>query len=138
MSVPTPATNLLAMPLVVMSVSTGTNEDWIDSILFLVDDGGDVQESFPQLDLTGIEFNMEVRRRAPDNEVVLRGSTKDGSLSIGDPPNYGYLVINIDHEKMKMLSPGAYVADIVGTEAPELVRRCVTIDLDVVLGITRP
>jgi hypothetical protein len=101
MSVPTPATNLLAMPLVVMSVSTGTNEDWIDSILFLVDDGGDVQESFPQLDLTGIEFNMEVRRRAPDNEVVLRGSTKDGSLSIGDPNAIVYALVNAIQELAK-------------------------------------
>jgi hypothetical protein len=31
--------NLLAMPLVQLAIETGTNEDWIDSIKFLIDEG---------------------------------------------------------------------------------------------------
>ena len=77
MAVPTLTTNLLAMPQLVLTVTTGTNEDWIDSILYLVDMGGDDQSTFPQLDIHGIEFLMEVRRRTSDNEVVFRASTKE-------------------------------------------------------------
>ena len=77
MAVPATTTNLLAMPQVDLSVTTGSNEDWVDSILFLVDDGGGDEADFPQLDLHGIEFLMEVRRRTADNEVVFRASTAD-------------------------------------------------------------
>jgi hypothetical protein len=130
-------TNLLAMPLVTMQVLTGTNEDWIDSIKYVVDDGGDDPELFPQLDLTGIVFEMEVRRQATDNEVVLRGSMADGTLAIGDPPNFGFLLINIDHEQMKVLRAGNYVGDIIGKDE-DVIRRCVVFDLEVALGVTRP
>ena len=130
--------NLLAMPLVNLTVITGTNEDWIDSILFLVDDGaGGDPADLPQLDLTGIAFSMEVRRNEEDHEVVVRGSTTDGTLAVGEPPNVGYLLINIDHEEMKVLRPGDYVADIVGVDGPTIRRVC-TIDLEVVIGVTRP
>ena len=74
---------------------------------------------------------MEVRRRTPNNEVAFRASTADASLVIGDPPNSGHLIINVDHEIMKQQTPGLYFADIVGIEAPEFIRRCVTIDLEI-------
>ena len=140
MAVPALTTNLLAMPQLELSVTTGTNEDWVDSILYLVDEGGGDTENFPQLDLHGIEFYMEVRRRTVDNEVVFRASTKDSSLVIGDQPNAGYLIINVDHSIMKLQTPGLYFADIVGTEPPayQFVRRCVNINLEIVQGITRP
>jgi hypothetical protein len=129
MSIPT---NLLAMPLISMIVETGTNEDWIDSILFLVNEVG-----LPQLDLTGIEFSMEVRRAAPDHEVVINGTTKDGTLAIGAWPDTGYLLINIIHDRMKIIQPGEYVADIVGSDS-DSIRRCIVMTLSVVQGITRP
>lgn len=124
------------MPLVSMDVVTGTNEDWIDSIKFVVDDGSGNVDTMPQLDLTGIEFTMEVRRQAPENEVILRGSTVDGGLAIGMPPDFGFLLINLDHEQMKVVRPGTYVADIVGKDEITI-RRVVTMNLEVVYGITR-
>lgn len=130
-----PATNILAMPLVQLVVDTGTNEDWVDSIKFLVDTG--VPEAdMPQLDLRGIVFEMEVRRAAPDHEVILDATTEDGSLVIGDPPDFGYLLINIPNDDMKAIQPGNYVADIVGHD-PEFQRVVVQIALDIVEGITR-
>ena len=129
-------TNLLAMPLVNLVVLTGNNEDWVDSIKFVIDDGSGLPE-LPQLDLTGIVFEMEVRRQVPDSEVVLRASTADGTLAIGEPPNYGFLLINIDHEFMKIIRPGDYVGDIVGRDA-DTIRRCIGIDLEIALGVTRP
>ena len=125
------------MPLVTVSVITGTNEDWINSIKYLVDNGSGNIDTYPQLDLTGIVFTMEVRRLSPDAEVVIRASTADGTLDIGDAPNIGYLLINIDHETMKKIRPGNYSGDIVGTD-DATVRRCVVVDLEVALGITRP
>ena len=124
------------MPLVSMEVVTGTNEDWIDSIKFVVDDGSGLPEDFPQLDLTGIEFHMEVRRLPPDNEVVIRGTTTDGTLAIGAAPNYGYLLINIDYKHMGIVRPQKYVADITGRDG-ETVRRVALIDLEVVFGVTK-
>jgi hypothetical protein len=130
-------TNLLAMPLVTMTVVTGTNEDWVDSIKYLVDNGSGDPDLYPQLDLTGIAFSMEVRRLSPNAEVVIRASTADGTLGIGDAPNTGYLLINVDHEMMKTIKPGGYSGDIVGQDAVTI-RRCVVIDLEIALGITRP
>jgi hypothetical protein len=133
----TPSSNLLAMPAVEISVITGNNEDWIDSILFLVDDGSGNTAGMPQLDLTGITFDMEIRATIDDHEVVIRASTEDNTLRVGDPPNFGYLLIGISHDTMKMQKAGAYVGDIVGSDSIS-VRRCVGIDLEIVEGVTRP
>jgi len=137
-------TNLLAMPHVSMTVETGTNEDWVDSIKFMVDDGT-TDEDKPQLDIRGIVFEMEVRRAAPDHQVVINASTEDGSIIIGAPPDFGFLIINVDLDEMKIQQPGSYVADIIGQEyagqAPNKVlmaqRVIAAISLTIVQGITR-
>jgi hypothetical protein len=84
------STNLLAIPLVEIVAETGNNEDWVDSLLFLVD-----PETGEQLDLRGIDFEMEVQRHPTDHEVVIHASTSNGRLSIGEAPQYGYLIIQI-------------------------------------------
>src|SRR5262245_31069061 len=131
-------TNLLAMPLLRLTVETGTNEDWVDSVKFVVDDGsGSPPEDLPQLDLRDITFEMEVRRTAPDNQVIISATTENGSIKIGDPPDFGFLIINVDHEEMMVQKPGDYVADIVGID--DVSRRVVVqITLDIIEGITRP
>jgi hypothetical protein len=126
-------TNLLAIPLVSIEVQTGTNEDWVDSLLFLVD-GSDPSQ--PQLDLRGIYFEMEVRRQPEDHEVIIRASTKDGTLLIGDPPNFGFLIINVPMAMVTGELPGIYYADIRGSD-DENTRVVVEIDLEIVEGITR-
>src|SRR5262245_49477154 len=129
------ATNLLAMPLVNVIVVTGNNEDWLDSIKYVVDDGGGDLDAMPQLDLTGIQFDMEVRRLPPDAEVIIRASTKDGTLAVGQSPNTGFLLINVPHAVMKYQRPDNYVADIVGSDGDN-VRRIVEIALEIVYGLT--
>lgn len=137
-------TNLLAMPRLNMIVVTGSHEDWVDSIKFMVDDGT-AEEDKPQLDIRGIVFEMEVRRSAPDHQVVINASTEDGSIMVGEPPDFGFLIIHVDLEEMKIQQPGEYVADIIGQEyagtAPNKVlmmqRVIATIDLTIVQGITR-
>jgi hypothetical protein len=112
--------NLLAMPLVTMTIETGNNEDWIDSIKFLVDDG---TLSPPQLDIRGITFDMEIRRALADHEVILAASTTNGTLIIGQPPDFGFLIISVPIAEMQNLAAQDYVGDIVGHD--ELYKRTV-------------
>jgi hypothetical protein len=129
-------TNILALPLAAMVITTGTNEDWVDSMLFLIPDGSGIVANYPQLDLRGISFQMMVRHQADDQEVQIEASTEDGTLKVGDYPDYGYLIIYIPDEVMKGQAPGTYVGDIVASD-DTFARRCVTFDLTIIEGITR-
>ena len=129
--------NLLAMPLVQATILTGTNEDWIDTIKYVPENGLAPEDpNALQMDLRGIEFEMEVRRAANANEVVLAGSTKDGSLSVGAPPNYGFLIFNVGIDAVKIVQPGNYVGEIVGRDE-RYSRRVVQFDLTVVEGVVK-
>lgn len=130
-------TNILALPLVSMTVETGSNEDWIDTLKFVVDDGSSTDvNQLPQIDLRGITFEMEIRRAAPDHEVILSASTKDGTLIIGLPPDFGFLIINVPLVTMSTKQPGAYVGDIRGSDDVNS-RVCAQITLSITEGITR-
>lgn len=128
---PPVSTNLLALPLVALEIQTGNSEDWIESIKYVVD-----EVDFPQVDLRGIEFEMEVRRAAPSHEVVLSATSADGSIAVGEPPDYGFLIINVRFNEMKTLQAGSYVADIRGKD-DRYTRICIQIDLTIFAGITR-
>lgn len=106
-------TNLLAMPLVTLTIITGNNEDWIDSIKFLVDTG---EPELPQLDIRNIVFEMEVRREAGEHEVVLSASTENDTLQVGTAPDYGFLIIAVPIETMRSLVASTYSADITGRD----------------------
>jgi len=126
-------TNILALPLATTEFVTGTNEDWIDSLVFLIDTD-DI--TGPQLDLRGMDFELELRRLPPDHTVVAHASTKDGTLVIGSPPDFGYLTINMPVEIMSTLKPDDYVGDIVAIDN-EFKRRTILFDLTLDWGITR-
>jgi hypothetical protein len=130
------ATNILALPLVTMTVETSNNEDWIDSLKFLVEEEGVPIEDLDQLDLRGIYFEMEVRRSAADHEVVLYATTDDGTLAIGLPPNFGFLIINIPVAQMKTKDAGVYVGDIVA-RADGLYRVTIRMTLTIIEGVTK-
>lgn len=125
---------LLAMPLIQLNIEVSSNEDWLDSILYCVPPPTD--PTAPQLDLRGIDFELEIRRSPEDHEVVLSCSTSDGSIEIGLAPNYGYLIIFKQREFMQTLTPGVYVGDIVGNDGAYQ-RRTATIALTIDEGITR-
>jgi hypothetical protein len=129
-------TNLLALPLVSLAVETGNNEDWVDSLLFLVETDGVPIESWPQLDLTGIIFEMEVRRSALDPEVIVAASTASGSLIIGTAPDYGYLLFNVSIDDMRRIRAGQYIADVIGRDDLNT-RVVIRMDLAIVEGITK-
>jgi hypothetical protein len=137
MTMPPPvvSTNLLALPLLSLTIETGNSEDWIESIKYVVDTGG-LPISLPQVDLRGIEFEMEVRRSSPSHEVVLSATTADGSIAIGEPPDFGYMIINVAFAKMRPLQAGSYIGDIRGKD-DRYTRICIQIDLTIFDGITR-
>ena len=124
-------TNILALPLVALAIKTGNNEDWIDTVKYVVGD-----PTGPQLDLRGIAFLMEIRRQASDHEVLLTGSTSDLTISIGAFPNYGFLIIHFNDETMATMQAGSYVADVVA-QADGFERRTLDITLTIVEGVTR-
>jgi hypothetical protein len=129
--------NVLALPLVQLSVVTGTNEDWVDSIKYLVDpQDGTLEPDMPQLDLTGIIFEMEVRRQATDSEVILAASTTDGTIMIGMPPDFGFLIIAVPLAEMQNIVAGSYVADVTGRDEYNT-RTTLQIALTIVEGVTK-
>jgi hypothetical protein len=130
--------NVLALPLVQITVETGNNEDWVDSIKYVVDpaDGTTDVTTFPQLDLRGITFEMEIRRQASDHEVIFAASTDNGTIKIGVPPDFGFLIISVPSAEMQYHKAGDYVGDIVGHD--DVNRRVtVRINLTIVEGITK-
>jgi hypothetical protein len=118
------------LPLARLSITAGKNEDWIDTILYVIEDTG------AQLDLRGIEFEMEIRRRAEDNEVILSAATANKSIFIGAAPNFGYLVIYVARRVMQYLFAGQYVGDIRARDA-RFERVCLEIDLTIIEGVTK-
>lgn len=125
--------NVLALPLATAVIETGTNEDWVDSIVFVV---GVEDPSAPQLDLRGLSFEMEVRRARTDHEVILTATTENGRLLIGNPPDYGYLIISVPMDDMKTRAPDSYVGDIRASDGT-VTRRCIDFTLTITQGITR-
>jgi hypothetical protein len=138
MAMPPPVvtTNLLALPLLSLTIETGNSEDWIESIKYVVDIGDEVPEDNPQVDLRGIDFEMEIRRRSQSHEVVINATTEDGSIAIGEPPDFGYLIINVGFDEMRQLQAGQYVGDIRGKDG-KYTRICIQIALTIFDGITR-
>lgn len=134
-------TNIFALPLVTISVITGTTEDWVDSIKYVVAPTGASPDSdmtgWPQLDLRGIDFEMEIRRSAIDHEVILNANTKDGTLAIGAPPNVGFLLIRVPYAIMKTKFAEQYVGDIRASTDDDEVRIVAQIDLGIFEGITK-
>jgi hypothetical protein len=92
--------------------------------------------NMPQLDIRGITFEMEIRRQPSDNEVVLGASTESGTLIIGAPPDWGYLIINIPLVEMQNLDAADYVGDITGRDAYNT-RVAAQIALTVSEGVTK-
>ncbi len=56
---------------------------------------------YPQMDLRGIKFEIQLRRRPADNEVILGGSSLSGQLTVGAAPNYGHLIWYFPRDVMR-------------------------------------
>lgn len=127
------STSPLALPLAHLVIEVANNEDWVDSLVYLVT--GE-EDPLPQLDLRGLSFQMHIRRQPQINEIVLEASTANGGLSIGAAPNFGHLIFFVREPVMRGVWPGRYVGDVVARDA-KFERICLTIDLTIIEGITR-
>ena len=101
---------MLAIPLASVVMSASTNEDWVDSLVYVVTT--EEPPPYPQMDLRGITFNIQLRRRPADNEVILGGSSLTGSLTVGAAPNVGHLIWYFSRDIMRTLWPGQYLGDV--------------------------
>lgn len=136
-TMPSTSTNILALPLVVANIITGNNEDWVDTFEFTVDNGSGAPGTFPQLDIRGIDFWMIVRRQAGDHEVIIEASTMDGSMAVGAPPNYGFLILYVPLDGvMEYKEAGSYVGDILAIDGNFSVTT-IQFDLTIYEGITK-
>ena len=138
MTMPPPVvtSNLLALPLLALTIETGNSEDWIELIKYVVETPDVEPGDLPQVDLRSIEFEMEIRRNSQGHEVILSASTADGSIAIGEPPDFGYLIINVGFDDMRVMQAGKYIGDIRGKD-DRYTRICIQIDLTIFDGITR-
>jgi hypothetical protein len=127
-------TNVLALPLAHIVFEVSNNEDWIDTLVFMVSDSGPPLE---QLDLRGVMFEMHLRRRPEVHEIVLAASTLDRRLLIGSPPDHlGYLIFYVPEETMRSLWPGTYVGDVRASD-DFFQRIALTVELTILQGITQ-
>jgi hypothetical protein len=132
-------TNILALPLTNATIQTSNNEDWIDAFKYVVPTSttsDPTDPTLPQLDLYGIDFEMQIRTTVGDPNVVLEASTDDGSLSRGFPPDVGFLIINISKTSMQTLQAATYVGEIVATDA-QYTRTAIDLTLTITQGIVR-
>lgn len=127
---------ILALPLAFVTIETSNNQDWIESFKYLVDDGTDNLDGMPQLDLRGIQFEMEVRRSTDDNEVLIHATTENHQLTIGAFPNYGFLLFDVPVGEMLNILPDQYVADVVAKDG-SFVRKIMDITLTIDDGVTK-
>jgi hypothetical protein len=135
------ASNILALPLTTLTFEVSNNEDWIDALLYAV--ANDPNLPAPpvgtppvQLDIRGINFQMELRRAPPEHEVILEASTAERTLYVGSPPNFGYLIWYIPVETMKYIEAGEYVGDVIANDG-DFERRVLALSVTIDEGITR-
>lgn len=128
--------NVLAIPLAFLQIETSSNQDWIESFKYVVDDGTGNIDGMPQFDLRGITFEMEIRRNSDDHEVLIHATSENQQLSIGAFPNYGFLLVNVPVTEMIIQTPGPYVADIVAKNG-NYIRKIMDITLTITEGVTR-
>jgi hypothetical protein len=128
--------NILALPLAFVSIETANNQDWIESFKYVVDDGSGIVDGMPQLDLRGIAFEMELRRSRDDHEVLIHATTDNHQLAIGAFPNYGFLLLDVSVDEMKMITAGNYIADIVARNG-EYQRKAMELTVVITEGVTR-
>ena len=128
--------NVLGLPLATVTIETSNNQDWIESFLFLVDNGSGNTDTMDQYDLRGIRFEMEMRRAVGDHEVLIHATTENRWLAIGAFPNYGFLLFQIPVEEISKRVAGTYVADLVASEHG-YVRKVMDLTVTITEGVVK-
>lgn len=133
-----PATDILSLPRVNVTIETSNNEDWLDILTYHAYDFYDPNNPVlgDQLDLRGFFFDMHLRREPRDREIIVEATTINQRLSVGAEPNVGSLIIHVPESIMQIKMPGRYVGEIRASKG-DFTRVIVSIELMLRLGITR-
>ena len=120
-------TNILLLPVVILTIETSTNADWLDGLEYQT-----APVDGDPIDLTGIAFEMEMRSSPPVATVVLRAATDNGLIRVY--ANTWQFIVPAP--VMGLVPPGDYVFDLLG-RADGFTRNLVQAQVTVDLGITR-
>ncbi len=122
------ATNILYIPVAIVTASTMTNADWLDGLEYwdAPPPGGN------PIDLAGIAFDMQVRAAPPAATVALHASTDNGLIRVY--ANTWQLLV--PSRTMLLVPPGDYVFDVLA-RADGYTRNIAVATVSVLLGITR-
>jgi len=130
-------TQILNLPKLGFSVSTGTNEDWTDAWAYLDASGNPISGA-------GITLNLMLRRSADDVEAQviassvagpLNGLPLNGALSWGGA-GMNVITLAIPDTTMGRVPPGDYVGEVQAV-AEGFSKTIAEIDVTVVQGIVR-
>jgi hypothetical protein len=121
------STNILYMPPVVMDMTIATNSDWLDGLEYW-----DLQTPQQPIDLSGIEFEMEVRVNPPAATVVILASTGNGLIQVYS----NTWSLKVPATIMALIPPADYVYDLLG-RADGYTRQLASGSITAMLGITR-
>jgi hypothetical protein len=111
-----------------MIANTSTNADWLDGLEYM--SSADV--SAVPIDLTGIDFEMDMRAAPSLATVVLRATTVNGLIRVY-ANTWQFL---IPASVMELVPPGDYVFDMLA-HADGYTRNIVYAQVAILLGITR-
>jgi|SRR5580765_556236 hypothetical protein len=121
-------TNILNLPIVILTIETLTNADWLDGLEYWT---APAPDGVP-IDLTGISFEMQMRTSPPVATVVLRASTANHLIRVY--ANTWQLLVPAPI--MAIVPPGSYVFDLLA-RADGYTRNIVQAACRVDLGVTR-
>jgi hypothetical protein len=130
-------TQILNLPLLSFSVSTGTNEDWTDAWAYVDAEGDPISGA-------GITLNMMLRRAAVDREAQVVASSVSGPLD-GLPLNgslsWGGVGLNvitlaIPEATMEQIPAGTYVGEVQAA-AEGYTKTIAVMGVEIVQGVVR-
>lgn len=126
------------MSLWKIDFAVATNEDWVDTI-GVVENEGETDET--PYDLTGSHLIMQIKTQAEKLTVKLELSTDNGLLIIEDPstgePYANKFTVMVPQETVATMAPAVYVYDIVWTRVDGRVVQFIEGTVTVNLGVTR-
>lgn len=124
----TSSSNILLLPIVILGIEVSNNSDWLDGLEYRASDAEDAEP----LDLTGIDFDLNLRSSPPVATVMLRASTYNGLIKVY--ANTWQLLVPA--ETMKTVLTGDYVFDMLA-RGDGYTRNIVQATVTVIQGITR-
>jgi len=122
------STNVLLMPIAILGIEVSNNSDWLDGLEYWSSE----DENADPLDLTGIDFDLNLRSSPPVATVMLRASTYNGLIKVY--ANTWQLLVPAT--MMKTVLTGDYVFDMLA-RADGYTRNIVQATVTVIQGVTR-